>query len=159
MSTMVTFTYMMKVSTKSTYAIKAMLDLARSGVSHPERLASIAERQEIPLPYLEQIFLKLKNAGLVQAVRGPQGGYQLSRNPNEITLADVVTILEGPMEPVLCSQPQNKSDHCHDTDGCVSRFICTELDGAVLQILSQNTIGKLMGEADRLKSQPVRLQK
>jgi Rrf2 family protein len=134
-----------------------MLDLARSGQEHPERLAAIAERQEIPLPYLEQIFLKLKNAGLVQAIRGPQGGYQLTKKPDEITLAEVVTVLEGPIQPVLCSQPQNRSDHCHDTEGCVSRSVCNELDGAVFQILSQNTIGKMMGEAERLKSRPIRL--
>jgi Rrf2 family cysteine metabolism transcriptional repressor len=148
---------MMKVSTKSTYAIKAMIDLAQSSRERPVRLPAIAERQGIPLPYLEQIFSRLKNAGLVQAIRGPQGGYQLSKDPHEITLAQVVTILEGPIEPVFCSQPQNRSDHCHDTEGCVSRIICNELDGAVFSILTQNTLGKLVGEAERLKSRPVRL--
>jgi Rrf2 family cysteine metabolism transcriptional repressor len=153
---MVLLERMMKISTKTTYALKAMLDLAQSGREHPERLPVIAERQEIPLPYLEQIFSKLKNAGLVQASRGPQGGYQLTKNPDEITLAEVVTILEGPIAPVLCSQPQNRSDHCHDTEGCASRSVCNELDGAVLQVLSQNTLGKMMSEAERLKSRPIR---
>ncbi len=146
---------MMKVSTKSTYAIRALVDLARSSQEHPERLASIADRQNIPLPFLEQIFSKLKNAGLVQAVRGPQGGYTLAKKPDDVSLADIVTVLEGPIEPVLCSQPHNKSENCHQVDGCMSRHVCSELDGAVYQILASNTVGKLLLESERLGKRTV----
>ena len=142
---------MMKVSTKSTYAIKALIDLAQHAPDQPERLNVIAERQGIPLPYLEQIFSKLKKGGVVQSVRGPQGGYQLCKSPDDVSLADIVMILEGPIEPVMCSQPEKKSSTCHEVEGCVSRMVCNELDGALVTILKKNTLRNLCGEASRLK--------
>lgn len=132
---------MIKMSTKSTYALKALIDLARFSSTKPVRLSNIAQRQRIPLPYLEQIFSKLKKAGLVEALRGPQGGYKLSRPMDDISLADIVTTLEGPLQPLLCSQPEMRSSTCHDVEGCLSRFVCNELDGAVHQILKKNTLG------------------
>lgn len=147
---------MMKVSTRSTYAIRALIHLGRQMNSDPVRLADIAERQRIPLPYLEQIFSKLKKAGLVQAVRGPQGGYRLSRNPADITLQDIIVTLEGPLKPVLCSMPENYSADCHKIEGCLSRLICNEIDGELNRILSKNTLESMCGEANRLHS-PVRM--
>jgi len=141
---------MLKVSTKTTYAVRAMIDLSQSSKTQPEHLAKVAERQKIPLPFLEQIFSRLKKAGLVIAVRGPFGGYQLGTDPHQVTLGDIVTALEGPIEPVLCSQPQNRSEQCHDVDGCLSRLLCNELDGAVFDILRKNTLADLAGEAERL---------
>jgi Rrf2 family protein len=139
------------MSTKSTYALKALIDLGRFSSKNPERLSNIAQRQQIPLPYLEQIFSKLKKAGLVEAIRGPQGGYKLARPMNEISLADIVTILEGPLEPVLCSHPEMKSPTCHTVDGCASRHVCNELDGAIQQILKKNTLESLSGEPNKLQ--------
>lgn len=141
---------MMKVSTKSTYAIRAMLDLARRSDERPVRLEDIANRQQIPLPYLEQIFSKLKKGGLVQSVRGPQGGYLLAKHPEEISLADVVLTLEGPLGPVLCSLPENLSPTCHEVEGCISRVMCNELDGQLTKILARNTLATLRGEDKRL---------
>lgn len=148
---------MLKVSTKSTYAIRALIDLAGQSGEIPERLSNIADRQQIPLPFLEQIFSKLKKAGIVESIRGPLGGYKLNKEAKKISLADIVTILEGPIEPVLCSQPQNRSANCHEVEGCLSRIICNELDGAVFNILRKNTIASMCGEADRLHAQPVKL--
>ena len=146
---------MLKVSTKSTYAIRALTDLARQSVERPVRVSTIAERQGIPLPFLEQIFSKLRKAGLIEAVRGPQGGYKLSRTPDAITLAEIISVLEGPLEPVLCSMPENRSPQCHDVEGCVSRTLCNELDGALFGILEKNTLGSLVGQAER-RAQPVK---
>ena len=150
---------MMKVSTRSTYAIRALLYLARAEAGETVALGRIAETQKIPLPYLVQIFSRLRKAGLVEAVRGPQGGYRLSRQPAEVTLAQIVYALEGPAQPVLCTMPENRSDHCHEVDGCLSRLLCCEIDGALDQILSNKTLASLGGEADRLgHSAPVRLK-
>ena len=148
---------MLKVSTRSTYAIRALVHLGRESEKGPVRLATIADRQSIPLPYLEQIFSKLKRAGLVQAVRGPQGGYLLSRAPDAITLAEIISILEGPIEPVLCSMPENRSPDCHEVEGCVSRLLCSELDGELTRILSRNTLGALCGQAQSAHSAPVKM--
>jgi Rrf2 family transcriptional regulator, cysteine metabolism repressor len=150
---------MMKVSTRSTYAIRALVYLGRNTSEGPVRLATIAEKQRIPLPYLEQIFSKLRRAHLVEAVRGPQGGYKLARVPGEISLADIIRSLEGPIEPVLCSMPENRAPDCHDVDGCISRHICSELDGELTRVLTRNTLKTLCGEADRLQRStiPIRL--
>jgi len=143
---------MMKVSTKSTYAIKALIDLIHFGTAGPVRLAEIAQRKNIPLPYLEQIFAKLTRAGIVISVRGPKGGYQLGKEPSQISMADIVTVLEGPLEPVMCSQPELKSPQCHEVEGCLSRSICAEIDTELFHILSKNTLDKMAHEADRLQS-------
>jgi len=141
---------MIKMSTRSTYAIRALTFLARGGPNDQVRLSVIAETQGIPLPYLEQIFSKLKKAGLVKAVRGPQGGYKLAKEPDRISLADIVNTLEGPQQPVLCSMPENRSPDCHKVDGCMSRILCCELDGEISRVLSKNNLGTLCREAERL---------
>lgn len=146
---------MLKASTRTTYAIRALVEMARATGNGPVQLGSLAERQNIPLAYLQQIFSKLKRAGLVKTLRGPRGGYQLARDPSAITLADIVVTLEGPLQPALCSFPENRSDHCHDVSGCSSRNLCSELDGAIQLALRSNTLGTLMQEADRLRSRPI----
>ena len=136
---------MLKMSTRSTYALKALAYMARRDMSQPTRLSAVAEDEKIPQPYLEQIFSKLKKAGVIQAVRGPEGGYRLNRPPEQISLADIVTVLEGPLEPALCSFPENRNDHCHESGDCLSRQICNELDGAIFKTLSNSTLGSLCG--------------
>ena len=137
---------MLKVSTKSTYALRALLQLARESAETPIRLAGLAKKQAIPLPFLEQIFSKLRRAGVVASVRGPQGGYKLARKPDDISLADIVVALEGPMEPMLCTMPENRTPDCHEVEGCFSRFVCKELDGELNRVLSKNTLGGMLGQ-------------
>ncbi len=148
---------MLKMSTRSTYAIRALTDLGSRAENGPVRLGEIAERQRIPLPYLEQIFYKLKGAGLVRAMRGPQGGYRLAKDPHDISLAEIITVLEGPLGPLLCSMPENFSPRCHEDEGCASRFLCSELDGHLHAVLAKNTLGMLCAESKKLlKNKKVR---
>jgi Rrf2 family protein len=143
---------MLKVSTKSTYALRALLQLARESAENPVRLAGLAKKQAIPLPFLEQIFSQLRRAGLVISVRGPQGGYKLARKPDDISLGDIVVALEGPMEPVACTMPENRTPDCHDVDGCFSRFVCKELDGELSRALSKNTLSVMLGQMNQFKT-------
>lgn len=138
---------MMKVSTRSTYAIRALIYLARQSPLIPLRLATIAEKQQIPLPYLAQIFSKLRKAGLVESIHGPQGGYRLTKSPEKISLSDIVFSLEGPLEPVLCSMPENKTPQCREVEGCVSRVVCNEIESELSRVLSRNTLAQLCGQA------------
>ncbi len=137
---------MLKISTRSTYAIRALQFIARQDSSKAIKISAISDQENIPLPYLEQIFSKLKKAGIIQSLRGPQGGILLSKNPDQITMADIVIALEGPLNPVLCSIPAKRGPDCHDKDGCESRFICCELDGAILKILRKHTVASLTGK-------------
>src|SRR6185295_9806810 len=90
----------MKLSTKTRYGVRAVFDIAFHNQGRPTQARDIARRQEVPLRYLEQIFQELRRAHLVDAKRGPKGGYTLSRAPEEITIGDVVRAVQGPIE--LC---------------------------------------------------------
>ena len=84
----------MKLSTKGRYAMVALADLALQPAGTPVSLSEIARRQDLSLPYLEQLFVKLRRAGLVEAVRGPGGGYKLARTPSDIRVAEILTAVE-----------------------------------------------------------------
>jgi len=88
----------MKLSTKTRYGVRAVFDIAYHNQGRPTQARDIARRQEVPLRYLEQIFQELRRANLVDAKRGPKGGYFLSRTPESITLGDVIRAVQGPIE-------------------------------------------------------------
>jgi Rrf2 family transcriptional regulator, iron-sulfur cluster assembly transcription factor len=108
----------MQLSTKGRYAVMAMVDLAGHGSGTSLPLASIAERQHISVAYLEQLFMKLRRAGLVKAVRGPKGGYQLARAPFDISVADIMTAADEPVRMNRCSVEGN--DWCLGTKRCAT---------------------------------------
>ena len=85
----------MQLSKKSRYGLRALIDLASAPQNQSVSLSNIAERGEIPAQFLEQVFASFRRAGLVKALKGPQGGYQLARNPKYITVAEVLEVLEG----------------------------------------------------------------
>ncbi len=114
----------MRLSTKGRYAVMAMTDLARHGGEGGEKggsgravcLSDIAARQEISLAYLEQLFARLRRAGLVKSVRGPGGGYRLSRSLAEINVADIVLAVDEPLHATRCSELKS-GDHAK---GCMA---------------------------------------
>jgi Rrf2 family iron-sulfur cluster assembly transcriptional regulator len=93
----------MRLSTKGRYAVMAMADLAKNGSGRAVSLAEIATRQEISLSYLEQLFARLRKGGLVQSVRGPGGGYRLSKTPDETVVADIVLAVDEPIRATRCT--------------------------------------------------------
>ncbi|HLI65476.1 MAG TPA: Rrf2 family transcriptional regulator [Caulobacteraceae bacterium] len=93
----------MKLSTKGRYAVMAMTDLAGHGDERPVTLAEIAERQQLSLPYLEQLFARLRRRGLVVSARGPGGGYRLARTADATSIADVVTAVDEPLRATRCA--------------------------------------------------------
>lgn len=92
----------MRLSTKGRYAVMAMADLAKRGSDRAVTLGDIAARQDISLPYLEQLFARLRRQGLVKSVRGPGGGYRLARPAAQTPVADIVTAVDEPLEAVRC---------------------------------------------------------
>jgi len=92
----------MQLSTKGRYAVMAMVDLASRSSDSPIRLASIAEKQQISLAYLEQLFTKLRRAGLVNSARGPGGGYRLSRRPEAIFVSEIMSAVDEPIKMTRC---------------------------------------------------------
>jgi Rrf2 family transcriptional regulator, iron-sulfur cluster assembly transcription factor len=110
----------MKMSTKGRYAVMAMIDIGQHGGERPVSLNEIAERQDISQEYLEQLFGRLRKAGLVVSTRGPGGGYQLSRAANEIALSDVILAADEPLRVTRCSGD--------GVDGCVKGEQCCAHD-------------------------------
>lgn len=117
----------MRLSTKGRYAVMAMADLAgHEGVVRPVSLAEIAKRQEISLSYLEQLFAKLRKGGLVKSVRGPGGGYRLSRPAGEVRIADIILAVDEPMTATRCEAGSPKG--CTGTTSrCVTHDLWEEL--------------------------------
>ena len=93
----------MRLSTKGRYAVMAMADLARHGGERAVSLAEIAARQDISLAYLEQLFARLRRAGLVTSVRGPGGGYRLAKHAGELAISDIVLAADEPIRATRCS--------------------------------------------------------
>ena len=87
----------MRLSTKARYAVTAMVDLAQAENSGPVSLAAISSRQELPLAYLEQLFGKLRKAGLIKSSRGSQGGYVLAHKTNEVKILDIIAAVDTPL--------------------------------------------------------------
>lgn len=129
----------MRLGTKGRYAVMAMVDLAQAGAG-PVALADIAERQEISLSYLEQLFGKLRKAGLVGSVRGPGGGYYLTRSADETRIADVILAVDEPMRATRC-HPGSASGCKRDASRCLTHDLWAELGHQIHLFLSSVTLG------------------
>ena len=92
----------MKISTKGRYALRMMIDIAVNDHGEPVRIKEIAGRQGISDKYLEQIISVLNKAGYVKSIRGPQGGYRLTKTPAEYTVGSILRLIEGSLAPVSC---------------------------------------------------------
>ena len=130
----------MKVSTRGDYAARALLSMALHGYDRPTSVKEIAERTGLPQPYLEQILLAIKGAGLARSKRGVGGGYVLARPPGEITLADIVAAADGPIATYFDSH-DHREGHCalQDVWVQVSESMRTLLEGFTLADLVERT--------------------
>jgi len=130
----------MRLTTKGRYAVTAMLDLAIRAQEKPVNLADISERQGISLSYLEQLFAKLRREDLVASVRGPGGGYQLSRDSNHIFVAQIIDAVNESVDATSC---QGKGD-CHDGEQCLTHVLWDDLSGQIHQFLQGISLGSLV---------------
>ena len=125
----------MKLSTKGRYAVMAMADIAANSKGRPISLWEIAERQEISLSYLEQLFGKLRRGQLVKSVRGPGGGYLLSRRADEIPLSDIVLAVAEPVKATRC-QPAAPAGCRNNETRCLTHDLWEELGNRIHQFLN-----------------------
>ena len=132
----------MKISTKGRYALRLMLDLASNDSGTPIRLKDVAKRQGISEKYLEQRISILNKAGFVRSVRGPQGGYSLSRTPADYTVGMILRLTEGSLCPVDCAAEENGS--CDREDTCVTRMLWKKLDDAISSVVDHVSLEELL---------------
>jgi Rrf2 family cysteine metabolism transcriptional repressor len=136
----------MKLSTKGRYGVKAMVDLAINYGEEPVSIKSISERQSISEYYLEQLFSTLRRAELIKSIRGAQGGYILNRSPQEITIHEVIEVLEGPIEVSNCLE----DEACNNIDCCATRLLWKKIKDSIDSVTSSITLKDIVDDYNKM---------
>lgn len=134
----------MRLTTKGRYAVTAMLDLAINATAQPVSLNDISNRQGISLSYLEQLFSRLRKASLVNSVRGPGGGYLLSRGLNAINVAEIVDAVNESIDATRCGRLAN----CQNGQKCLTHHLWCDLSEQIHDFLSGITLAALIDRED-----------
>ena len=137
----------MKLSTRTRYGIRAMLELAENYGKGPLQLKTIAQNQEISVKYLEQLMTVLKAAGFVKSLRGFKGGHVLAKPPSKIKVSDCFDCLEG---PVITTECVYNKDSCSRSTDCVARLLWTEVQKAIRAVLEYTTFQDLVTKKQSL---------
>ena len=140
----------MKLSTKGRYGLRAAVALAMYAKDEPVSISTIAAREELCESYLEQLFAKLKKAGLVHSIRGTNGGYQLSRPAEDISVGDVLRALEGNMVIVDC--PDSESQ-CAKYGSCVTKYVWKRINNSINDTMDAITLEELVLNSDGMTEQ------
>lgn len=135
---------MIRFSTRGEYGLRMMMDLARYYGKGPQALAEVARHEALPATYLEQLVGKLRKAGLVTSRQGAHGGYELSRPPAEITVGDVMRVLEGPISPMVCATEGEAEMLCDRQIFCSANIVWERVRDSVAQALDSLTLADLI---------------
>lgn len=130
----------MRLTTKGRFAVTAMMDLALRGGEGPVALAGVAERQSISLSYLEQLFGKLRRHKLVDSVRGPGGGYRISRPLARVSVADIIRAVDENLDATQCGGNEN----CQDDHRCMTHDLWTTLNARMFEYLASVSLADLV---------------
>jgi Rrf2 family iron-sulfur cluster assembly transcriptional regulator len=133
----------MQISTKGKYSVRAVLDLAQNSNGSPVPLAAISKREGISLLFLEQLFQQLRKGNVVKSVRGPYGGFVLARDPAEITVGDIVRLVEPPLYTSSCFDKSESADNCRIADSCVGHVLWKQLAEHIDSFLDSITVADL----------------
>lgn len=142
----------MKLSTKGKYGVKAMVELAIHYGEEPLSIKSISEKQNISEYYLEQLFSPLRKAKLIKSIRGAQGGYYLSRPPEEITVAQIMEVLEGPIEISECLEEKN----CSNIGSCATRLLWARLKDSMDKVMESTTLHDMVEDYKSMNSDKIK---
>ncbi len=132
----------MRLTTKGRFAVTAMIDLAMHNGKSPVTLSEISERQKISLSYLEQLFGKLRRQELVSSVRGPGGGYNLAKPTEQVSVADIITAVDEPIDATQCGGKEN----CKDDHKCITHDLWTDLNRHIFDYLRAVTLSELVSK-------------
>ena len=133
----------MKLSTRSRYGTRMMLDLAQHYDQGPVQIGDVSKRENISVKYLEQLIIPLKKANFIKSVRGPKGGHMLAKPPEEITVGEIVGILEGGINLSSCIE---NPEVCDRTRECLTRGLWEEATKAMYEKLNSATLSKMINE-------------
>jgi len=137
----------MKLTNKGRYAVMAMAELAKHNIKKPINLSEISIRQGISISFLEQIFLKLKNKDLVQSLRGPSGGYILSKSPEEIKLSNIINAVDEEVKTLRCKKDSKKG--CNGKSiKCITHDLWAELEHHIMYFFEKNTLKDIVSKTN-----------
>lgn len=138
----------MRLSTKGRYGLRAVVDLAMYSKDEAVSISSIAARQNLSESYLEQLIAKLKKAGLVNSIRGINGGYILAKEPKEISVGDILRALEGDLAVVEC--PDSDSE-CAKFDSCVTKYVWKRINDSINTVVDGMTLEEIVENSHKLE--------
>jgi Rrf2 family protein len=144
---------MRQLSKRTQYSLRALYALARNYGRGPLLITKMATDEVIPKKFLEQILLKLKNLGFVASKKGKGGGYVLVEPPDQISLASVIRLIEGPLAPLPCASETRfrKCDECVDIETCGTRIVMREVRDAIAEILDNTTLATVCQKVDEAR--------
>ena len=144
---------MRQLSKRTQYSLRALYALARSHGKGPVLISHLSKEEAIPKKFLEQILLSLKAAGLVTSKKGKGGGYMLAKPPDQITVASVIRMIDGPLAPLPCASETRfrKCDECIDIETCGTRIVMKEVRDAVAEILERTTLASVCRRVDQAR--------
>lgn len=141
----------MKLSTKGRYGLRAVLELAVRTDEETIALSQIAEHQGISMNYLEQLIAKLKKAGIVQGIRGAQGGYRLAKPAKEISVGNILRALEGDLNPVDCSEINKGDSICSNAEVCVTKYVWKRISDSINDAVDGIMLSELVEESKKVQ--------
>ena len=133
----------MKLTSKGRYAVMAMADLAKNNVKEPTSLTEISLRQGISISFLEQLFLKLRKNNLVQSVRGPSGGYVLTKPPGQIKLLSIINAVDEKIKTLKCRK-ESKRGCNHKSIKCITHNLWDDLENHINKFFEENTLNDIL---------------
>jgi Rrf2 family transcriptional regulator, cysteine metabolism repressor len=139
----------MILSTKGRYGLKMMYEFALNYGTGPMSLKEVAQKQQLSETYLEQLIAHLKKAGLVTSVRGAQGGYELIRKPEEITVGEIIRVLEGPLAPSECVV--DDEPECSKAEYCVTRLLWEKIMESINNVIDSITLNDMVNDYYKLQ--------
>jgi Rrf2 family protein len=141
---------MRQLSKRTQYSLRALYALSRHYGRGPILISDLAEDETIPKKFLEQILLSLKGLGLVSSKKGRGGGYSLMHPPDQITLASVIRMIEGPLAPLPCASETRfrKCDECADIETCGTRIVMKEVRDSIAAVLERTTLASVCRKVD-----------
>ena len=142
----------MNISTRGRYGLRALIELSTLSRDGPVTLRDLSEKQNMSINYLEQIFYKLKKAGIVQSIRGAKGGYTLASGEDKITVSQIINALDGPISISNCDDPDLREKSCTGPSNCVTRVLWKGLEDRIEKMLSNITLKDLRTEKLNSKS-------
>jgi Rrf2 family protein len=147
---------MTNLSRKARYALKALYALSAEEAHGPVLIADLSEREKIPHKFLETILLELKNAGVLKSKKGKGGGYSLARSPEQITIGQVIRVIDGPLAPIPCVSERAfaRCEECVDEETCGTRQVMQKVRDAIASILDGTTLADVRTQISRARLAP-----